>query len=332
MRDRIILMSLAWLAASLGSAQAQQPLDVPSVISAAETKYDAAVEALKHGQVDEAQALFDEAVMEVFGSDVDLETNAELAGYMDSLQARIVERHDEARVNAPETGASLDNLFLDEPLDLLDDLLDLSPAEITGPGAIAAEINFPINTDDPLVTKMLNLYTKTGPGRATTKMALKNADQKRPGGLSYYQIAVQQFTKVGVPTDLVWLAFPESRWITTATSFIGCCHGLFQLKPSTAKDMGMSGTRAKLVNPAHNSLTAAKYLRWLHKQWGLDWARAVGSFNWGVGNMLKVSKKLGTTSFWKIAHSGKIPKETMQYTPQMIAAIHIAKNRAKYGF
>jgi membrane-bound lytic murein transglycosylase D len=303
--------------------------DVPAVISAADGKYNAALDALKQGQFDDAQTLFDDAVMEVFGSGVDLETNAELGQYLDDLKTRIVDRQAEARA-ASQAGLEAFTppgaLLLDGPVDLLDSLLSISPAEI---GNIANEINFPINTNDSLVTKMVNFYGKGG-GKPTTRVALKRAWADRPGG-SLYEVATAQFAKQGVPTDLVWLAFAESRWATSLTSSVGCCFGLFQVSPAAAKEVGMNGSAASLFNPTHNSIAAAKYLKRLHNVYGFDWARAIGAYNWGPGNMKKWSKKLGTTNFWVIAHSGRMPKETVQYTPQLIAAIHIAKNAGTYG-
>jgi soluble lytic murein transglycosylase-like protein len=57
-------------------------------------------------------------------------------------------------------------------------------------------------------------------------------------------------------------------------------YGAFQIKLGTAKDMGYSGTPARLMVPVNNALYAAEYLKHQKERYG-TWEKAVSAFNCG---------------------------------------------------
>jgi len=126
------------------------------------------------------------------------------------------------------------------------------------------------------------------------------------------------FAAEGVPVELVWLAEVESGFDARARSPAGAV-GMFQLMPTTAKDLGLSlfpfDQRKQPVPAAH---AAARYLRKLHEQFG-DWRLAVAAYNSGEGTVQRLLKRYAATSYERIATH--LPAETQMYVPKVEATI-----------
>lgn len=126
------------------------------------------------------------------------------------------------------------------------------------------------------------------------------------------------FAAEGVPVELVWLAEVESGFDASARSPAGAV-GMFQLMPTTAKDLGLSlfpFDQRKEPEPAAHA--AAKYLRRLHEQFG-DWRLAVAAYNSGEGTVQRLLKRYDATSYERIATH--LPAETQMYVPKVEATI-----------
>lgn len=128
----------------------------------------------------------------------------------------------------------------------------------------------------------------------------------------------QIFAEERVPPPLVWIAEVESGFDARACSPVGAV-GLFQLMPSTAKDLGLRlwpfDQRKQLDPSAH---AAAKYLRQLHAQFG-DWRLAVAAYNCGPGTVQRWLQRYRTRSYSVIAPF--LPAETQMYVPKVEATI-----------
>ena len=126
------------------------------------------------------------------------------------------------------------------------------------------------------------------------------------------------FTAEHVPAELVWLAEVESGFDAHAQSPVGAV-GMFQLMPTTAKDLGLSlfpfDQRKQPDAAAH---AAAKYLRYLHNKFG-DWRLAVAAYNSGEGTVQRLLKRYDATSYERIATH--LPAETQMYVPKVEATI-----------
>ncbi len=126
------------------------------------------------------------------------------------------------------------------------------------------------------------------------------------------------FTAEHVPAELVWLAEVESGFDAHARSPVGAV-GMFQLMPTTAKDLGLSlfpfDQRKQPDAAAH---AAAKYLRYLHNKFG-DWRLAVAAYNSGEGTVQRLLKRYDATSYERIATH--LPAETQMYVPKVEATI-----------
>ncbi|MBA3890271.1 MAG: lytic transglycosylase domain-containing protein [Gemmatimonadaceae bacterium] len=136
----------------------------------------------------------------------------------------------------------------------------------------------------------------------------------------------------GMPKDLVYLAMIESGGVASAKSPVGA-RGLWQFMAPTARQYGLSSNER--LDPEKSTDAALDYLAALHTRFG-SWYLAAAAYNVGQGRVAK-EMKLATGStkgtdadYYLIA--SRLPQETRDYVPKMIAAARIAKDPAKYGF
>jgi membrane-bound lytic murein transglycosylase D len=140
----------------------------------------------------------------------------------------------------------------------------------------------------------------------------------------------------GMPQDLIYLAMIESGFNPKARSPVKAA-GLWQFMGPTAKQYGLKVNRRvdERNNPARATDAALTYLNSLHKRFG-SWYLAAAAYNTGEGRVGRVMKEVtgrtrGTDAdFYRI--SSRLPKETRDYVPKLIAAAQIGKNPTRYGF
>lgn len=146
---------------------------------------------------------------------------------------------------------------------------------------------------------------------------------------------VRKAAERGMPTDLRFLALVESGGLPTAQSPVKA-RGLWQFMRGTAKQYGLTvdGRRDERVDPARSTDAALAYLSDLEQRFG-SWYLAAAAYNAGEGRVGRVLKEVtgretGTDAdFYRIAD--RLPKETRNYVPKLIAVARIAKNPARYG-
>jgi membrane-bound lytic murein transglycosylase D len=136
----------------------------------------------------------------------------------------------------------------------------------------------------------------------------------------------------GMPKELVYLALIESGGNAKAKSPVGA-RGLWQFMAPTAKQYGLSSSER--LDPEKSTDAALDYLSDLHDRFG-SWYLAAAAYNTGQGRVSKVlrqvtGKSKGTDEdFYRIA--GRLPKETRDYVPKLVAVARIATEPAKSGF
>ncbi|WP_186379989.1 lytic transglycosylase domain-containing protein [Yersinia mollaretii] len=111
----------------------------------------------------------------------------------------------------------------------------------------------------------------------------------------------------GLPTGLLRsVATTESggnQFAVGPKTKYGQAKGLFQFMDPTASSMGLKGN--DVYDPEKSANAAAKYLSQLLKATGGDLSKALGAYNWGIGNVQK--KGLGNA-----------PLETLNYIPKVL--------------
>ena len=139
-----------------------------------------------------------------------------------------------------------------------------------------------------------------------------------------------------MPQDLIYLAMVESGFNPKADSKARA-KGIWQLCKGTARLYGLRVDRKydDRLDPEKETDAALDFLRDLHRRYG-SWYLAAAAYNGGqnrIGRILKKttgSEKGTDHTYYRVWH--RLPGETRDYVPAMIAAARIGKDPAKYGF
>jgi Transglycosylase SLT domain len=124
----------------------------------------------------------------------------------------------------------------------------------------------------------------------------------------------------GVPVELAAVVLVESGGNTSALSPKGA-RGLWQLMPNTARRYGLvvDGIRDERVDVEKSTRAAARYLSDLHLQFG-SWPLALAAYNTGEQNLQRAIDRSRSTEFTVLSSTGRLPLETMNYVPAVLAA------------
>ncbi|HUQ20780.1 MAG TPA: lytic transglycosylase domain-containing protein [Gemmatimonadaceae bacterium] len=139
-----------------------------------------------------------------------------------------------------------------------------------------------------------------------------------------------------MPQDLIYLAMIESGFNPKAKS-PAKAGGLWQFVSETGKRYGLTVNKKvdERNHPDKATDAALSYLSDLHDRFG-SWYLAAAAYNTGenrVGRIMREmtgSEKGTDMDYYRI--SSRLPRETQDYVPMMIAAARISKDPAKYGF
>ena len=140
----------------------------------------------------------------------------------------------------------------------------------------------------------------------------------------------------GMPRDLVYLAMIESGFDPTAYSHADAA-GLWQFIEETGRRYGLEINKAvdERNDPLKATDAALEYLADLHDRFG-SWYLAAAAYNTGENRVARImreetgSERGNEESYYEIYD--RLPRETRDYVPLMIAAARIAKEPHKYGF
>ena len=147
--------------------------------------------------------------------------------------------------------------------------------------------------------------------RISTRPLPPNAEKLLP-------IVTEQFSAVGSPRELVWVAEVESTFNPVARSPAGA-RGLYQLMPETAKGLGLSVWMPDdRTDPKKSAEAAARLLKRLYSRFG-DWPLALAAYNAGEGRVSRTLAARKAKTFAEIATALSV--ETRLYVPKVLATI-----------
>ena len=154
------------------------------------------------------------------------------------------------------------------------------------------------------------------------------ADQARP----YLHYIVNQVEQRGLPTEIVLLPVVESAFQPYAYS-PGHAAGIWQFIPATGRRFGLKlnwwydGRRDIVAS----TQAALDYLEYLHEYFNGDWLLALAGYNAGEGTVFKAirynQRRRRPTDFWSL----RLPRETKQYVPRLLALRNIVAAPEKMG-
>jgi membrane-bound lytic murein transglycosylase D len=179
---------------------------------------------------------------------------------------------------------------------------------------------------NPSVERFIGIFT----GRQQDRMALY---LKRSG--RYEGMIRGKLRERGMPEDLLYLSMIESGFNPTARSHASAV-GLWQFIEDTGERYGLrvDGYVDERRHPEKSTDAALSYLEDLHGQFG-SWYLAAAAYNTGEGRVARVMRQVTgkergrDADFWRIR--GRLPRETREYVPLMVAAALIGKEPQKYG-
>ncbi len=146
----------------------------------------------------------------------------------------------------------------------------------------------------------------------------------------------ERLVQRGMPEDLVYLAMIESGLSPKAYSHADAS-GMWQFISETGQRYGLevSPFVDERRDPVRATDAALDYLSELHERFG-SWYLAAAAYNSGENRVERVlrqrvnGQKGSEALFWMI--DDHLPRETRDYVPLMLAAAHIGKDPARYGF
>jgi membrane-bound lytic murein transglycosylase D len=156
-------------------------------------------------------------------------------------------------------------------------------------------------------------------------------------GGEYAPMILERLEARGMPLDLLYLAMIESGFEPAATSHAAAV-GVWQFVPATARQFGLAIDRAvdERRDPIKATDAALDYLERLHRRFG-SWYLAAAAYNAGQGRISRIMRQAygrerarSEQEYYRIW--SRLPRETRDYVPLMIAAGRIAKDPEAYGF
>lgn len=149
----------------------------------------------------------------------------------------------------------------------------------------------------------------------------------------YYKELVQTILEEnGLPNELYYLAMIESGFVRTARSHASAV-GTWQFMKGTGKMYGLdvNSYLDERKDPIRATEAATKYLRDLYTAFK-SWDLALAAYNCGEHRVLRSVMRGDSRDFWSLKERKFLPRETRNYIPKFLAAVHIGSNPEAYGF
>ena len=149
------------------------------------------------------------------------------------------------------------------------------------------------------------------------------ADRSKP----YLFYIVDEVERRGMPMEIALLPIIESAFNPQALSPMQAA-GIWQFIPSTGKVYGLQQNawydgRRDILQATHAALD---YLQKLHSMFG-DWELALAAYNCGEGCVARAQSRGAGNQYSTI----KLPKETRNYVPKLIAVRNIIRNPENFS-
>jgi membrane-bound lytic murein transglycosylase D len=151
-------------------------------------------------------------------------------------------------------------------------------------------------------------------------------------GEEYRHHIEEIFKRYDLPKELYYVGLIESGYYLGARSRASAV-GPWQFIKGTGKRYGLKinreiDERRDLFKATH---AAAQYLKDLNNVF-LSWELALSAYNAGEYGILRRIMKYKTRDYYELSRKKRLPSETINYVPKVLAAMHIISNAEKYGF
>ncbi|HEY4009719.1 MAG TPA: LysM peptidoglycan-binding domain-containing protein [Acidobacteriaceae bacterium] len=296
---------------------------IQALIGRAENSYNSGVANYNANRLDAARADFDNAIDAMLSSGLDLKNDPQLSDEFEHL----VDAINSLELVALKQGNGFSPAVEPAPL-------DEAMNEVTFPPdpALVGRLNAELATtksDLPLVVNdyvagFINYFSNSPAGHAHLRASLERAGK-------YKEMILRTLQQYGVPQDLIYQAVAESGFQPQALNRRSGAGGMWQFMPfAGAYGLERNGYFDERFDPQKSTVAYAKYMRYLHDQFG-DWYLAMAAYDWGAGNVQRAVARTGYADFWQLYRHNALPGETKNYVPGILAAVIMAKNPRQYG-
>jgi len=186
------------------------------------------------------------------------------------------------------------------------------------------------NLDHERVDFFVDHFTNDPEGRDRLETFLIRAGR-------YLPMITAKLAERDMPNDLIFLALIESGFDPTAHSEANAS-GIWQFLAPTGRSLGLrvDAEVDERNHPERATDAALEYLQYLYGRFG-SWYVAAAAYNAGEGRIARVMREVtgsekatGDEDYYRIW--SRLPQETRDYVPLMIAAARIAKDPKSYGY
>ena len=158
----------------------------------------------------------------------------------------------------------------------------------------------------------------------------------------YWPMITRQFSALGLPEEMAYVAWAETQFDPQAKSAAGAA-GMWQMMTSTAQSYGLrvDASVDERYDPDKETRAAARHLANLLAEYGSDsFMLAMASYNRGGAGVRRVLREIAQEpggfrkqkrDFWHLYRMKKLPEETREYVPKVLAAVIVSRDAKKLG-
>jgi soluble lytic murein transglycosylase-like protein len=158
----------------------------------------------------------------------------------------------------------------------------------------------------------------------------------------YWPMITREFSALGLPEEMAYLAWAETQFDPKAKSPVGAA-GMWQMTATTAQGYGLqvNGKVDERFDPDKETRAAARHIANLLAEYGTEsFMLAMASYNRGEAGVRRVLHQVAREpggfrkekrDFWHLYRLKKLPEETREYVPKVLAAAIVSRQAKKYG-
>jgi soluble lytic murein transglycosylase-like protein len=158
----------------------------------------------------------------------------------------------------------------------------------------------------------------------------------------YWPMITREFSALGLPEEMAYIAWAETQFDPDQVSPAGA-KGMWQMAAPTARELGLrvDDRVDERLDVAKQTRAAARKLANLLSLFGTDsFMLAMASYNRGEAGVRRVLLQVAQEKdgfrkekrdFWHLYRLKRLPTETLDYVPRVLAAAVVCGDPARYG-
>jgi soluble lytic murein transglycosylase-like protein len=158
----------------------------------------------------------------------------------------------------------------------------------------------------------------------------------------HWPAIAREFAALGLPEEMAYIAWAETQFDPALVSGAGA-KGMWQMTAGTARELGLrvDGKIDERLDVPKQTRAAARKLANLLAEFGSDsFMLALASYNRGEAGVRRVLHQIAQEKggfrkekrdFWHLYRLKRLPPETMDYVPRVLAAAVVCSDPQRYG-